>query len=168
LGVNPGGVKLVIVSPMESTPEAHDPDWPLYPDTILTFMTTPPLEIDLRKPLSAGTLEELRRRGLGQPFAILTAYDPRGQNLPVGENEERKRALDRRLLVAGCRFVDVDCASPDRKHSEASVAATMSRGEAINLAIELEQVAIFWFDGHSFWILGGIVETDPIMLPRSS
>ena len=39
---------------------------------------------------------------------------------------------------------------------------------ALDLARELEQVAIFWFDGQHFWILGAIVETDPLMLPRSS
>jgi hypothetical protein len=168
LGTSRRGVKLVILSFMESTPQAQDPDWPLYPDTILTFVTTPPLEIDLREPVSAVTLDELRRRGLGDPFAILTAYDPRGQDLPPGENQERKRALDRRLQVAGYHFVHVDCTSPDRKHCEASVAVAMPRAEAVKLAIELEQVAIFWFDGERFWILGAIVETDPIMLPRSS
>jgi hypothetical protein len=29
-------------------------------------------------------------------------------------------------------------------------------------------VAIFWFDGRRFWILGALVETDPLMLPRNS
>jgi hypothetical protein len=44
----------------------------------------------------------------------------------------------------------------------------MPRGEALELAKELEQVALFWFDGQRFWILGALVETDPVMLPRSS
>jgi hypothetical protein len=44
----------------------------------------------------------------------------------------------------------------------------MPRGEALELAREMEQVAIFWFDGKRFWILGAIVEADPLMLPRSS
>ncbi len=44
----------------------------------------------------------------------------------------------------------------------------MAQEEAIALARELEQVAIFWFDGERFWIVGALVETDPLMLPRSS
>jgi hypothetical protein len=44
----------------------------------------------------------------------------------------------------------------------------MPREQALDLARELQQVAIFWFDGQRFWILGATVETDPLMLPRSS
>jgi hypothetical protein len=44
----------------------------------------------------------------------------------------------------------------------------MSQEDAVATAKRLEQVALFWFDGARFWILGGIVETDPLMLPRSS
>jgi hypothetical protein len=43
----------------------------------------------------------------------------------------------------------------------------MPRQEAVILARQLDQVAIFWFDGQRFWIVGAMVETDPIMLPRS-
>jgi hypothetical protein len=44
----------------------------------------------------------------------------------------------------------------------------MPQQSAIALARELEQIAIFWFDGKSFWIIGALLEADPIMLPRSS
>jgi len=44
----------------------------------------------------------------------------------------------------------------------------MPQREAIALATQLEQVAIFWFDGERFWILGAYVDSDPLMLPRSS
>jgi hypothetical protein len=44
----------------------------------------------------------------------------------------------------------------------------MPQSKAIDLAREMEQVAIFWFDGKRFWIFGVVVETDPLMLPRSS
>ena len=73
-----------------------------------------------------------------------------------------------RLAGSGNRFVDVDACSPDRTHCECSVAVIMEQREAIELARELEQVAIFWFDGSRFWILGAIVDADPLMLPRSS
>ena len=153
---------------MESSPAIYDPDWPRYPDTVLTFATTPPLEIDLRGIPSEKAVAQLAAAGLADSFVVLTAYDPRGQNFPPAENEKRKRELHRRLELAGYRFVEVDACSPDRGHCECSAAVVMPQEEAIALASELEQVAIFWFDGARFWILGALAETDPLMLPRSS
>jgi hypothetical protein len=153
---------------MKATPDQHDPDWPRYPETVLDFATTPPIEIDLRRVPSADAIAALRSAGLGQPFAIMTAFDPRGENLSPSENEKRRQELDERLRSSGYRFTRVDCCSPDRSHCECSVAVVMPQEKAIELARELEQVAIFWFDGSRFWILGGLAETDPLMLPRSS
>jgi hypothetical protein len=162
------GVNLVSVAAMTATPDQQDPDWPRYPETVLAFATTPPVEIDLREIPSDGAIAALEAAGLGEPFAIITAFDPRGQNLSRAENKQRKRDLDRRLHSTGYRFVHVDCCSPDRSHCECSVAVLMPQDKAIDLAREMEQVAIFWFDGRRFWIVGALVETDPLMLPRSS
>jgi hypothetical protein len=153
---------------MTTTPDQHDPDWPKYPETILSFSTQPPIEIDLRAIPSEPALSRLKEAGLGEPFAIMTAFDPRGRDLSPAENEERRRSLEKKLTYLGHQFVRVDCCSPDRTHCECSVAVAMRQEEAIALARELEQVAIFWFDGERFWILGALVEADPIMLPRSS
>jgi hypothetical protein len=153
---------------MDSTPDQHDPDWPRYPETVLTFATSPAVEIDLRAIPTDDALAALKEAGLGNPFAIMTAYDPRGENLPRPENERRKRELEKKLSGAGFEFVQVDCCSPDRSHCEPSVAVAMPQRRALDLAREMEQVAIFWFDGRRFWILGAIVDTDPLMLPRSS
>ena len=149
-------------------PEQHDPDWPRYPETVLIFATRPPIEIDLRRNPSDSALAQLRAAGFGEPFAIVTAFDPEGKNLSAAENEQRKKELDRRLSSAGYGFVHVDSCSPDRSHCERSVAVTMPRQKALDLARELRQVAIFWFDGKRFWILGALVKSDPLMLPRSS
>jgi hypothetical protein len=153
---------------MKSTPDQHDPDWPRYPETILRFETGPPIEIDLREIPSQLALNQLKGAGFGKPFAIMTAFDPKGRDLSGTENEERRRALEERLAARGYGFARVEACSPDRSHCESSVAVAMSQQEAIDLAKEMEQVALFWFDGTRFWILGGIVETDPLMLPRSS
>jgi hypothetical protein len=153
---------------MRSTPDQHDPDWPKYPETILSFSTTPKIEVDLRQNLSDTTLTQLKRIGFGEPFAVMTAFDPRGQDLPAEENEKRRRDLSQRLTATGYKFVDVDACSPDRSHCECSVAVVMAQDEAVALARELEQVAIFWFDGERFWIVGALVNADPLMLPRSS
>ena len=153
---------------MRSTPDHQDPDWPRYPETILSFSTRPVVEIDLREIPSERAIADLGAVGFGQPFAVLTAFDPRGRDLSPAENETRKGDLDQRLTAESYRFAHVDACSPDRLHCECSVAVVMPQEKAIDLARELEQVAIFWFDGKRFWILGAIVETDPIMLPRSS
>jgi Protein of unknown function (DUF3293) len=153
---------------MDKTPDQHDADWPRYPETVLTFATRPQLEIDLRQIPSDSALAQLRTEGFGKPFAIVTAFDPDGRNLSAAENELRKQELDRRLSSTGYHFVQVDCCSPDRSHCECSVAVTMPQREALDLAREMRQVAIFWFDGKRFWILGALVEADPLMLPRSS
>jgi hypothetical protein len=126
------------------------------------------VEIDLREIPSPDDLARLRGIGLGDPFAVITAFDPGGRNLPEAENEKRKQDLNRRLESNGLRYVDVDACSPDGAHCECSVAVITKQVDAIALARELEQVAIFWFDGRHFWILGATVESDPLMLPRSS
>jgi Protein of unknown function (DUF3293) len=162
------GVNLVTATVMRSTPDQHDPDWPLYPETVLTFSTRPPVEIDLRAIPSERELANLAAAGYERPFAVMTAFDPRGDNLPASENEKRKRELDQRLRRSGYTFAHVDACSPDGSHCECSVAVLMPQDEAIALAREFEQVAIFWFDGKRFWIVGAMVETDPLMLPRSS
>jgi hypothetical protein len=153
---------------MKATPDQHDPDWPRYPETVLSFATRPLVELDLREIPSDSVLAQLKAAGFGEPFAIMTAFDPGGRSLSAAENDQRKRELDRRLSSSGYRFVQVDCCSPDRSHCESSVAVIMPQRKALDLARMMEQIAIFWFDGKRFWILGVIVETDPLMLPRSS
>ena len=153
---------------MKSTPDQHDPDWPRYPETVLEFATAPRVEVDLRKIPSDAEIAGLQSAGFDQPFAVMTAFDPRGENLTAAENEKRQNDLDRRLRSSGYKFAEVDACSPDRSHCECSVAVVMPQEKALDLARELEQVAFFWFDGNRFWILGALVETDPLMLPRSS
>jgi hypothetical protein len=153
---------------MKATPDQHDPDWPRYPETVLEFATAPAVQIDLREIPSDANIAALQSAGLDQPFAIMTAFDPRGANLSPAENEQRQQQLDRRLRSSGYRFAQVDACSPDRSHCECSVAVVIPQEKALDLAREMEQVAIFWFDGKRFWILGALVETDPLMLPRSS
>jgi hypothetical protein len=153
---------------MKETPDQQDPDWPRYPETVLEFATKPPVEIDLRSIPSEGAIAALQAAGLGQPFAIMTAFDPRGENLSAAENDRRTRELESRLRSGSHQYVQVDCCSPDRSHCECSYAVPMPQEKALDLAREMEQVAIFWFDGSRFWILGVLVETDPLMLPRSS
>ena len=131
-------------------------------------MTEPRVEVDLRQVPSDEDLARLGAVGLSDPFAVITAFDPGGRDLSAAENDQRKADLGRRLTIAGHRYVNVDACSPDGSHCECSVAVVMGQSDALALAREIGQVAIFWFDGRRFWILGAIVESDPLVLPRSS
>jgi hypothetical protein len=153
---------------VRSTAEQHDPDWSRYPETILHFASQPRLSIDLRLAVTQADIAALAALGLESPFAVMTAFDPRGKNLGREENERRAGQLDTRLAGLGRAFLRVDACSPDGVHCERSVAVKMPSEEAAALAAEFGQVAIFWFDGTRFWIVGALIETDPIMLPRRS
>jgi hypothetical protein len=124
------------------------------------------VRVDLREPVTGETAAALESLGLSGPFAVLTAHDPRGQDEDADVNERRAERLDERLLALGAEFVHVDACSPDGSHCEASVAALIELGQALSLAREFEQVAIFWFDGEKFWIMGALAGGDPVMLPR--
>jgi uncharacterized protein DUF3293 len=151
---------------MTLSPDQLDPDWHRYPDTVLRFRTTPEVRVDLREPVSKDLLARMEQIGFGGPFAVLTAHDPRGEDEPAEVNDRRAAELDERLESAGAQFVHVDACSPDGSHCEMSVAAAIPKDLAVRLACEFEQVAIFWFDGEKFWIVGALAPADPVMLPR--
>ena len=146
-------------------PELLDPDWARYPNTVLRFEGA--ASIDLRYPMSEREMRTLSARGLAGPFAVITAHDPRGEDLTPGENETRDVRFELELRALGVEFVRVDACSPDGAHCEASVAAKVSYEIARQLAFDHGQVAFFWFDGERFWIAGGLLETDPVALPRT-
>lgn len=151
---------------MPPTPDELDPDWHRYPDTVLHFRTDPAVRVDLREPVVPDAVAAMDSMGLSGPFAVLTAHDPRGRDEDADVNERRAERLDDRLLALGVEFIHVDACSPDGSHCEASVAAVIEREQATALAREFEQVAIFWFDGEKFWIVGALAGGDPMMLPR--
>jgi hypothetical protein len=153
---------------VRKTPEQHDPDWPRYPETILRFAAEPRVSIDLRRIVAEVEKNALARVGLDGSFAVMTAFDPGGTDLPPEENAERARRLEKRLREMGHGFVLVDACSPDGEHCERSVAVRMAKSDAIALAVEFQQVAIFWFDGERFWIVGAMRQAEVVSLPRKS
>lgn len=151
---------------MAQSPDQLDPDWHRYPDTVLHFRSARALRVDLREPVGQGTVAALESLGLVGPFAVLTAHDPRGRDEDAEVNARRAAVLDERLRAVGAHFMHVDACSPDGSHCEDSVAARIEREQATTLAREFEQVALFWFDGEKFWIVGALAGGDPVMLPR--
>ena len=149
-------------------PEHIDPDWARYAETILSFGGRPPFEVDLRENLTASARAGFRNRGFRRTFAVLTAHDPQGRDLSPDENKTRQERLEKELREDGVHCVRVDACSIDRKHCECSVAIDVEQERALEIAVKYDQMAIFWFDGDAMWILGAVVSSDPIRLPRSA
>ncbi len=112
--------------------------------------------MDLRERVAPATRDALAAMGLEGEFGVLTAFNPRGIDLPADENTRRMSQLESELTSLGDEFVRVDACSPDRLHCECSVALKGDRDRAIDIAKRWEQLAIFWWDGSRFWIHGAI------------
>lgn len=149
-------------------PEEIDPDWARYAETVLIFEGDSHFEVDLRELLTEDARSHFRDRGFAQTFAILTAHDPLGRDLTPEENRERQKTLESALATEGVHFVRVDACSTDREHCECSLAIDIDQDRAVVIATEYEQMAIFWYDGDSMWLVGGIVKSDPVRLPRTA
>ena len=153
------------MEPMAEKRKPVDERWSSYPETVLYFAGEPEVMVDLRTEVTAAIRNGFAGMGLDGEFGVLTAFNPRGRDADAGENARRMKELESELESSGDRFVRVDACSPDRSHCECSVALLSSRERAIDIARRWEQVAIFWWDGSSFWIYGAISEAEPIKLP---
>ena len=136
--------------------EPRDERWGSYPETVLIFSGDPEVFIDLRERVPAATRNALDSLGLGEPFAVLTAFNPRGVDISPEENSRRMQQLEAELESSGDHFVRVDACSPDKSHCECSVAIKGEMQRALDIARRWEQIAIFWWDGSLFWIQGAI------------
>jgi hypothetical protein len=156
--------------------ETPDEKYEQYPNTVLELCEPPCGRVDLRRPLGPAEHRLLAAAGLDVPFGVFTAENPCGENVedePSGarasaksaRNDSRTSILEERLRAAGRRFVRVDGVSPDGSYREKCVAVIVSRSEAVALAKEFDQLALFWFDGERFWLLPAEVDEPPRALP---
>ena len=136
-----------------------------YPETVLVFSGDAERMIDLREPVGVAAKAALRALGFGEPFAVLTSFNPRGENLDAGENARRFDELESELGVSGVAYTILDACSPDMSHCERSVAVKTDVVSARRIAARWEQLAIFWWDGREFWIYGAESSVEPVRLP---
>ncbi len=134
-------------------PGSEPPDWGDFPNTILHFLGPSAPRIDLRVPVSPESVRALTDLGLGPTFGILTAQNRMGVSQPRADNTKLATKLHRDVETKRVPFALVDACSPDHSHCEQSIAVTMQVSEVIELARKYDQLAIFWFDGHAFWIV---------------
>lgn len=150
-----------------------DPSWKQYPCTVLEIHTPPTpgtagatvVEADLRTPLDASVAGRLRRLGLGQSWAVVTAYNPRGRHRDAVANAAGHARLERAVRNLGVAFVRADGRSPDASHREVGLALALSQSDAVALAARFGQSAIFWFDGTAFWLMPVEGSADSVRLP---
>ena len=139
--------------------------WTEYANARLLIGRPPRIKVDLWLPVGEELEYRLTKLGLGATFAIITPFDPRGTRAPAWKN--LARYVRTRLLLRSrhLRCVPADGESPDSRHRERGFAIAMTRTDAAALARELEQLALYWFDGKAFWIDGALAERKPQRLP---
>ena len=153
-----------------------DEKWDEYPNTVLEFLVPGNPRVDLRCPVGSAERATLRALGLDRPFAVMTAENPWGENAEdkpteaaeeaaEHRNAERRRRLEQELRGAGVHFVSCDGVAPDGDYREHGVAALLPRDGAVALATEYKQLAIFWFDGRDFVLVGAIARKPDRRLP---
>jgi hypothetical protein len=145
---------------------SDDPSWLLYPNTILEFHTATPFTIDLRQPLTSRARESLFANHLDQPFAVITACNPRGRRASDLDNTRLAGQLEAQVRQRGLSIVHVDGVSPDGNHRESSIAIKFSCEDATAFANQYQQSAFFWFDGEQFWIMPALIHAEPLLLPQ--
>jgi Protein of unknown function (DUF3293) len=139
--------------------------WTAYANTRLLIGRAPRIKVDLWKPVSDDLERRLTNLGLGASFAIVTPFDPGGTRAPAWKNLARYVRMRRLLRSRNLRFIPADGESRDSRHRERGFAIALGRGDAAALARELEQLALYWFDGKAFWIDGALAERKPQRLP---
>jgi len=134
------------------TEGAHE-EWGDFPSTHLHFVDPPALSVVVRAHVTADVRAALAAHGLTGPFSVITAQDPMGRTQPPDVNARLAAKLQAQVTALGVPFGRVEACSPDRSHCEQSVAVVLARHDAVRLACEYDQLAIFWFDGDAFWIV---------------
>lgn len=153
-----------------------DEKWAQYPCTVLEFLVPRAPRIDLRRPLGRAERAILEELDLARPFAVFTAENPWGEHVedaPTDDaeeaaarrNAERRTRLEDELRDAGVRFIRCDGVAPDGDYREHAVAALLPRDDAVAIAKRYRQLAIFWFDGARFWLVGALAQRVDEPLP---
>jgi hypothetical protein len=82
--------------------------------------------------------------GDNRDFVVITAWDPPISGFDRSANEHLDAMLHQKLIELGADPVRTSGASADLSHVEAGWAALVPLAEALNLAREFQQAAIFW------------------------
>lgn len=88
-----------------------------------------------------------------EAFAILTAFNPRSQSLSEKENQSRNAQLESAMTQQGIRYWPMNGGAPDGSWYEPGFAVALDKHEAMLLAQQWQQNAIYWVENDSLWLL---------------
>jgi hypothetical protein len=92
---------------------SEDPSWKCYAETRPRFWLPEPFIVDLRQQATSRHKVEFGRAGLTAPFAVLTAYNPRGCLTDDTTNASKTADLERDLRARDMVVFPVDGMSPE-------------------------------------------------------
>ncbi|MEO6777921.1 MAG: DUF3293 domain-containing protein [Gemmatimonadaceae bacterium] len=140
-------------------------DWGDFPRTVLHFLSESPFALDLQANIRDTELAALEEAGFEHTFCIVTAQDPMGIEQPPETNAMLVAKLEADVAQLKAHHVEVDACSPDSSHCEQSMAVDVDLEVAVSLASRYDQLAIFWFDGATFWIVPARSSKSRLRLP---
>lgn len=146
-------------APMGRLRPEDDPGWASYAETHLVVHGPVPLHIDLALPPGPREIAGLVASGLPGTFGLVTPENPFGHPADAATNATRLR--DFLAALGPASHVRVDGVSPDGAHVEHGVALAWPCAKVVDLAVRWEQSAIYWFDGHAFWVVGALTDAAP-------
>jgi hypothetical protein len=136
----------------------------VFPGTLLHF-TEHGLVIDLRRPLGREVRDQLAAIGLGGGFCVITADNPNGRTQSNSQNAAAMHRLREAIATLDADATPCDGTNPDRTHRERGLAARIDRARGIELGRAFEQIAIFHYDGDTFWLVPALAEGPARRLP---
>jgi Protein of unknown function (DUF3293) len=86
-------------------------------------------------------------------FAVITAWNPEGQLQSREANDLLDQQLTRRLESFASPKVRADGCSTDFKHRESGWAVGIPREQAVEIGREFGQIAIFWVENDTLFLL---------------
>ena len=131
---------------------AHGPRSNSLPASLVDAYLTATYEVDFAS--GVRQFHQGECGGAAPPFAIVTACNPGIEYLPEAENRARNERLEQLLDETGYCYVSARGYDPSRLHAEPSFAVFGAEIEdALALAREFEQAAVFWWDGRTGRVL---------------
>ncbi len=124
-----------------------------YASTVLEIGGRPSFVVDLRYPIPESARVVFAFLGLGDAFAVVTAECPNGRPTNALENRGRTANLHRELVRCGWFHRVGIGMDADSLHHEHGYAIRCSLAEAIRLARQCRQEALFWYSGGSFQLV---------------
>jgi len=141
-----------------------DPSWESYANTILEFPNS--VEIDLREPLTEHLRVQLGELGPSPFFAVISAANPKGASEDDSRNRDAAALLKLEIQHRRFAFVAVRGRSAQGEYQEHGFAVFAPFEDAKVLAVASDQSAFFWYDGANFWLMGALVDSPAIRLPK--